>query len=295
MSCNNPFTIKVKGETYQVPCRECMGCRIQNRNSWITRIRYEAFTQYKKGKGCSFTTLTYTPENTPIAGNGKVTLRKEDLQKYFKRCRKWLNDKKVPLNFKYVACGEMGGMHGLPHYHIIFLGLDSATAGEMTRHTWREGITQTKTLKSPMIRYTLKYIEKQVPYKQRKEQLEKWGYQNPFILRSKGIGAELYKKLGEENQYIDGKMLIAPKYWKQKYGIEQNVMDLIYRQYEHDKNLCKREKLQLWHYLKDCKLAREYKAYMQTILNGQPAKNINKGEGMKVQIGSMADKALKDI
>lgn len=291
MPCNKPFQMRVGSDTYLIPCRECMGCRIDNRNYWTMRTRFEAYCQYKKGKGSSFTTLTYSPENNPIAMNGKLTLRKDDLQRFFKRCRKWLSDKNVNTKFKYLACGEMGGQHGLPHYHIIFLGLDTAIVSEMVRHTWREGITQTKALKSPMIRYTLKYIEKQVPYKERKKMVEQYGYENPFILRSKGIGSELYKQMRDENQYIDGKIAYAPKYWRQKYGIPQQTFNTIKLQWQ--KNLCKREKLQLWHYLEDCKLAREYNLYIKTILSGSPAKNVNKSADRKVKNDRLAEIALK--
>lgn len=290
MSCNNPLQIKVGEDWVTIPCRNCMGCRIDNRNYWVQRTRFEAFCQYKKGKGNSFTTLTYTPANTPIDLKGRMTLRKDDLQKYFKRCRKWLHDKKINVKFKYVACGEMGGINGKPHYHIIFLGLDSAIVSEMTRHTWREGLTQTKTLVNQMIRYTYKYMEKQLPYKIRKEEQKKWGFEHPFILRSKGIGSQLYKNMAEKDQYIDGKIAYAPIYWRNKYGLSQQPFNTLKRQFQE--NLCKREKLVLWHYLKDCQQAREYKYYMKTILSGNPAQNINKGN-RKVQVEVIAEKALK--
>ena len=136
MSCNNPFKMKVGQDTYLVPCRNCIGCRVDNRNYWTLRCRYEAFTQYKKGRGNSFTTLTYTVDNTPMALNGKMTLRQDDIQRFFKRCRKWLKEKGHNDKLKYLYCGEMGGTNGKPHYHIIFFGLDSAIADVMTRENW---------------------------------------------------------------------------------------------------------------------------------------------------------------
>lgn len=181
----------------------------------------------------SFCTITYTPENMPITADGRLTLRKYDIQCFMKRARKWLNEKyedKAP-KFKYMLCGEYGGTHGLPHYHIIFFGLDNYLCDEMLRKNWREGITQSKALAGAHIRYTLKYMEKQIPYKERKKEEAK-GYENQFILRSKGIGEELYKKMATENVYINSKIAYAPKYWRDKYGISQPIFNTLKLQFQ---------------------------------------------------------------
>lgn len=136
----------------------------------------------QKGKMSSFCTITYTPENMPITADGRLTLRKYDIQCFMKRARKWLNEKyedKAP-KFKYMLCGEYGGTHGLPHYHIIFFGLDNYLCDEMLRKNWREGITQSKALAGAHIRYTLKYMEKQIPYKERKKKKPKATKTNLF-------------------------------------------------------------------------------------------------------------------
>ena len=48
----------------------------------------------------TFITLTYAPEHLPE----KSSLKPDDLQKFWKRLRKELKDKKI----KYFACGEYG-------------------------------------------------------------------------------------------------------------------------------------------------------------------------------------------
>lgn len=296
MPCNNPDRIKVHGEYVTIPCRNCMGCRIDNRNYWTLRGRYEAFTQYKKGRGNCFTTLTYTPENTPVALNGKMTLRKKDLQDYFKRCRKWLNKKKgINIQIRYMACGEYGGLNGKPHMHIIFFGLPYALAEEMTRNTWREGISQTKALNGAHIRYTLKYMEKQEPYKIRKDLKEKYGYECQFIVRSKGIGAEMYKKMGEESLFINSRMAYAPKYWRNKYDIPQKTYKEMLLKDEQEEKRAKWLGMPLKRYKEECRIAREYKQYTQTILDGRAAKKMKELQHNELRLKTLALSALKDI
>lgn len=294
MSCNNPFKMKVGSDVYLVPCRNCIGCRVDNRNYWTMRSKYEAFCQYKKGKANSFCTLTYTPENTPIALNGKMTLRQDDVQRFFKRCRKWLKEKKgIKDKLKYLYCGEMGGLNGKPHYHIIFFGLDSVLCDEMCRNNWREGITQSKALAGAMIRYTLKYMEKQVPYQERKRLYDEYGYESPFIRRSKDIGTELYRKMSEENVYINSKIAYAPKYYRDKYGLSQTTFNTLKLQFQKEK--CKREKLLLEHYLRDCREAREFNLYSKTILDGRPAQRaIDGGLEAKANINKLSTLALEE-
>lgn len=291
MSCNNPYKLKVGDDEVMVPCRICQGCRIDNRNYWVMRGRYEAFTQYKKGKCNSFCTLTYTPENMPICPDGRITLRKKDFQDFMKRARKWLKEKNWNGKFKYMTCGEYGGVHNMPHYHIIFFGIDNYTADEMLRHNWKLGITQAKALAGAHIRYTLKYMEKQMPYKERKKEEEK-GYENQFILRSRGIGEELYKKMANENVYINSKIAYAPKYWRDKYGIPQPVFNTLKLQFQ--KNLCKEQKISLEKYLKESRIAREFNLYAKTILDGRPAERVYRGLDRKAVTSVLAEKALKE-
>lgn len=63
----------------------------------------------------SFITLTFNEENLP----SDKSIKKEHLQKFFKRLRK-----KLPMQIRYFACGEYGDKSGRPHYHALIFGYD---------------------------------------------------------------------------------------------------------------------------------------------------------------------------
>lgn len=98
-------------EFFELPCGQCIGCRLEKSRQWAMRCMHEAsLHEYN-----SFLTLTYSTENLP-AGN---SLCKRDLQLFMKRLRKH-HDSKI----SYFACGEYGDNSLRPHYHAIIFGYD---------------------------------------------------------------------------------------------------------------------------------------------------------------------------
>lgn len=108
----------------EIPCGQCIGCRLQYSRVWADRLMME--------KSCNdssyFITLTYNDENLPISyypdpdtGEAKVsyTLKPDDLTKFWKRLRKAYPDDCI----RYFACGEYGDANKRPHYHAIVFGL----------------------------------------------------------------------------------------------------------------------------------------------------------------------------
>lgn len=96
----------------QIPCGQCMGCRIDRSLDWSIRCANEI----QMHERACFVTLTYAPDYLPSDGN----LVKADLQKFFKRLRKAL----APLKIRYYACGEYGDKTERPHYHALIFGYD---------------------------------------------------------------------------------------------------------------------------------------------------------------------------
>lgn len=93
-----------------VPCGQCMGCRLERARIWAIRCMHEASLY----DGSSFITLTYSDENLPYREN----LIKADIQNFHKRLRR-----KVPP-FRFFYCGEYGESLGRPHFHTILFGFD---------------------------------------------------------------------------------------------------------------------------------------------------------------------------
>ena len=105
----------------EIPCGNCIGCRIAYSKQWADRCMLES--QYHDEN--YFLTLTYDDDHVPRSGyydeeTGEwfdtFTLRKKDLQKFHKDLRKKLygSDKG---EFRFFACGEYGDQTFRPHYH----------------------------------------------------------------------------------------------------------------------------------------------------------------------------------
>lgn len=116
----------------EVPCGQCLGCRLDRRSMWAMRITHESVLPENLERSW-FVTLTYDDEHIP----DDWSLRKSDYQKFLKRLRK----KVGPV--RYYLAGEYGNKccHcgpdvddvvsrcdvcdvGRPHYHAILFGLD---------------------------------------------------------------------------------------------------------------------------------------------------------------------------
>lgn len=107
-----------------IPCGKCIGCRLDKSREWALRCMMEL--QSNNGIAC-FLTLTYNESSVPITyypdpHTGEalpgLTLRLDDLQRFWKRLRKSLPDVKI----RYFACGEYGAESWRPHYHAIVFG-----------------------------------------------------------------------------------------------------------------------------------------------------------------------------
>lgn len=106
-----------------LPCGQCIGCRLERSRQWATRCMHEASLW---DMNCSLT-LTYSDEFLPI----NSSLVPEDVTLFLKRLRKhWC----VPRGFddfgnrfsrrlSYFLCGEYGGQFQRPHYHVLLFGV----------------------------------------------------------------------------------------------------------------------------------------------------------------------------
>ncbi len=96
----------------QVPCGQCIGCRLERSRQWAIRCVHEAKMH---DKNC-FLTLTLDPEYIPLHG----TLDKTHFPGFIKRLRKRLE----PLKIRYFHAGEYGRVTRRPHYHALIFGYD---------------------------------------------------------------------------------------------------------------------------------------------------------------------------
>lgn len=115
----------------ELPCGQCAGCRVARAQQWSIRCIHEASLH---ARNC-FVTLTYRPEKRVDEETGEVyglpddgSLNVRHWQLFAKRLRK------SGQSFRYLHCGEYGGVNYRPHYHALLFGVDF----HEDRTTWRE-------------------------------------------------------------------------------------------------------------------------------------------------------------
>ena len=117
-----------------IPCGQCIGCRIRQREDWTTRIELEA-RDYPREQ-VWFITLTYDDDHVPgmIVKTGEImrkvqyawkpgekrpesvqTLLYTDIQKFLKRLRKAYRGK-----LRYFVAGEYGKLGNSEDYDKAF-------------------------------------------------------------------------------------------------------------------------------------------------------------------------------
>ena len=97
-----------------LPCGQCLGCRLKRASEWSLRISHEA-SQHKQN---CFVTLTYDRDKLPVRGS----LDHRDWQLFFKRLRKH----HAPYRVRFYMCGEYGPQTFRPHYHACLFNIDFA-------------------------------------------------------------------------------------------------------------------------------------------------------------------------
>lgn len=234
-----------------IPCGQCIGCRIRQREDWTTRIELEA-RDYPKEE-VWFITLTYDEEHVPgmILGTGEVirkaqytwkpgkerpesvqTLWYPDIQNFLKRLRKAYRGK-----LRYFIAGEYGEQTARPHYHMILYGWKPTDLkhlykiqhnGYFTSETlckiWGLGNVQIAQAVPETYRYVAGYVTKkmyEIDGKKQNVYLD-MGQVKPFAKMSlkPGLGDKYYQEHKNEIwqkgyiQCTNGKRAQIPRYYE---------------------------------------------------------------------------------
>lgn len=103
---------EIGGEPLDLPCGQCIGCRLERSRQWAARCMHEAQTH---DQNC-FITLTYSEKHKPHDGS----LDKTHFQQFMKRLRYHYDGDTL----RYFQCGEYGENFQRPHYHACLFGID---------------------------------------------------------------------------------------------------------------------------------------------------------------------------
>ncbi|AXF52678.1 MAG: replication initiator protein [Microviridae sp.] len=113
----NPGRAEQPDDPIDLPCGQCIGCRLERSRQWAVRCIHEAQLH---DENC-FITLTFSPEHLEKRKQPD-SLDKSEFQRFMKRLRKHFGQQKI----RFFHCGEYGEKYGRPHYHAILFGLDFA-------------------------------------------------------------------------------------------------------------------------------------------------------------------------
>jgi len=154
------FVDKKDHREIEIPCGQCIGCRVIRQQSWAFRCLAEASLNLRNW----FVTLTYSPERLPPHGS----LCHRDWQLFAKRTRKRLG------KFRYLMCGEYGEQTLRPHYHALLFGLDIPDIersgvrrgypiyrSELLSRLWQAGHVEIGSVTPASARYCAGYVLKQ--------------------------------------------------------------------------------------------------------------------------------------
>lgn len=184
------------GVKLDLPCGQCVGCRLERSRQWAVRCMHEA-SQHQEN---SFLTLTYDDQNLPE----NSSLVKSDFQNFMKRLRKSLGKKKV----RYYHCGEYGGTQTRrPHYHALLFGHDFDdrrafsgkppnqifTSDSLSR-LWPFGFSVIGEVTFESAAYVARYILKKVTGDRAAEHYSGRTPEYTTMSRRPGIGQRWYEK-----------------------------------------------------------------------------------------------------
>jgi len=152
---NSKFGYKV-----QMPCRKCIGCRLDYSREWAIRNVHES---YMHDENC-FITLTYNNDHLPPDNS----LVKKHFQEFIRSLRK-----RTGIKIRYYMCGEYGDLKARPHYHALLFGysfpdktLSAMRRGlknyrsDLLEETWTKGFSEIADFNYANAAYTSRYIMK---------------------------------------------------------------------------------------------------------------------------------------
>jgi len=212
----------------EIPCGECVGCRVCRTEGWAARCMHEA-SLYEFN---SFLTLTYDPAHIP--DDSGVNVR--HLQLFFKRLRKDNDGFQVAVNgrrpIRYFACGEYGENTLRPHYHVLlfnFAFVDQRPFGRdnfvspLLEDTWRLGHCVVAPLTPASAAYVTKYSLKKVVGSGAARVRGGRAPEFAVMSRNPGIGAWWLEKyytdvFPRDHLVVGGRARPVPRYYFQKHA-----------------------------------------------------------------------------
>lgn len=213
---------KVYDNKIDIPCGQCIGCRLEYSRQWAIRCVNEA--SLYSCERCFFITLTYDNDHLPFNYDDILsshtslsdkfcispTLRKADLSAFIKRVRSYFLYHFNDDNIRFFGAGEYGDTFQRPHYHLIFFNisnpgdfkeLSSSKSGykqyssKVFSDLWKNGFVSIGSVTFDSASYVSRYMTKKHKGKDSSFYFDNF-IEPEFSLMSRrpGIGYSYYQK-----------------------------------------------------------------------------------------------------
>jgi len=210
-----------------VPCGQCIGCRLERSRQWAIRCVHEASLSETN----CFLTLTYSEDNLPKDGSLKL----EDFQNFMKALRNQYSGQSI----RYFHCGEYGETTGRPHYHAVIFNFDFPDkkpwretkqghqiwrSETLESKLWTKGLSEIGSLTFESAAYVARYILKKRTGPTAEEYYDGKKPEYTTMSRRPGIGKGWFEKFYRETFPLDkivlrGKELKPPKFYLGQFEI----------------------------------------------------------------------------
>ena len=230
-------------EFVDVPCGQCVGCRLERSRQWAMRCMHEVSLY---DDNC-FITLTYDDDalenwrDRGIASHSRYSVNVREFQLFMKRLRK-----QIGADVRVFYCGEYGAKFGRPHYHAILFNYDFADKYAWSKSNdqvlfrsatlekaWTFGYSSIGTATFESAAYCARYILKKVTgdradgHYTRIDPSTGEVFENTpeFARMSKGIGKGWYERFRRDayphdKVWLRGRWMRPPKYYDGLYEVE---------------------------------------------------------------------------
>lgn len=217
----------LKSTQLELPCGQCIGCRLDRARDWAARCVHEA----KLYPENCFITLTYGENNEPENGS----LNKRDIQLFLKRLRKKHSD----ITIRFFQCGEYGEKGNRPHHHVLLFNFNFPDRIPFTRQgenqlyispelseLWPYGFHSIGELNYDTACYTARYLLKKVTGKSSEAHYQGRLPEYTTMSRKPGLGHAWYLQF-KNDVYAQDRLVIhhnficrPPAYYDRLYDIE---------------------------------------------------------------------------
>lgn len=226
-----------RGQKLDLPCGQCVGCRLERSRQWAIRCMHEASLY---DRNC-FLTLTYDQKHLPSDGS----LHLEHFQLFMKRLRKkYGSSKENPIRFYH--CGEYGEQFARPHYHALLFNHDfedkryfserngnRVYTSDSLSDLWKEGFSVIGDVTFESAAYVARYVMKKVTGEKAEEHYGSRRPEYTTMSRRPGIGKLWFDKFRSDvyprdGVIVRGRLTRPPRYYdRQLELVDPSTMALL--------------------------------------------------------------------